>query len=211
MLLPTPCICTKNSVLILLAESFSPSLRCPQSESISSMKMIEGLRSLAMLKSCLIKRSDSPIHLETRSEEEMEKKVPSHSVAQALAKKDLPVPGGPYKRIPLQGWRTSSKSCGNLIGRTTASFNPSLAPSRPETSSQLTLGLSETIADASAPYIFSSSLFSSPPPPPVPAAGFYACAVPPEAGSSGTSSTVFLIYSALCRYCPIFSLYNLTN
>merc|ERR1712079_10039 len=108
--------------------------------------MMEGLRSLAILKSCLMRRSDSPIHLDTRSEEEIEKKVPSHSVAHALARKDLPVPGGPYKRIPLQGCRTSSKSCGNLIGRTTASFRPSFAYSSPETSSQLTFGLSLTIA-----------------------------------------------------------------
>jgi len=66
-------------------------------------KMMEGLRSLAMLNSYLMSRSDSPIHLLTKSEDEIEKKVPSHSVAQALARKDLPVPGGPYKRIPLQG------------------------------------------------------------------------------------------------------------
>jgi len=57
--------------------------------------MIEGLRSLAILKSCLISRSDSPIHLETKSAEEIEKNVPAHSVAHALAKKDFPVPGGP--------------------------------------------------------------------------------------------------------------------
>lgn len=67
------------------------------------MKMIDGLRSLAILKSYLISRSDSPIHLETKSEDEIEKKVPSHSVAQALARNDLPVPGGPYKRIPRHG------------------------------------------------------------------------------------------------------------
>ena len=39
--------------------------------------------------------SDSPIHLETKSEEETEKKVELASVATALAKNDLPVPGGP--------------------------------------------------------------------------------------------------------------------
>ena len=33
----------------------------------------------------------------------IEKKVPSHSVAQALARNDLPVPGGPYSKIPLHG------------------------------------------------------------------------------------------------------------
>jgi hypothetical protein len=48
--------------------------------------MIAGFLSLAILKSCLINLSDSPIHLLTKSEELTEKKVPSHSVAQALAK-----------------------------------------------------------------------------------------------------------------------------
>jgi hypothetical protein len=74
------------------------------------MKMIEGFYSLAILKSCLISFSLSPIHLETKSEELIEKKVPSHSVAQAFARYDLPVPGGPYSKIPRQGLRVSSNN-----------------------------------------------------------------------------------------------------
>ena len=81
--------------MILLVESFSPSERYPHNESISSMKIIEGFFSLANVKSCLINFSDSPIHLLTRSDELIEKKVLSHSVAHAFAKRDLPVPGGP--------------------------------------------------------------------------------------------------------------------
>lgn len=50
--LPTPSICTRSSVLIRREASDSPSPRGPQSASISSMKMIEGLFSRAMLKSC---------------------------------------------------------------------------------------------------------------------------------------------------------------
>lgn len=42
-----PCIWTRNSVFIRLAASLSFSLLDPQRESISSMKMIEGLFSLA--------------------------------------------------------------------------------------------------------------------------------------------------------------------
>lgn len=45
-----PCIWTRNSVLIRRAASLSFSLLEPQRESISSMKMIEGLCSLARLK-----------------------------------------------------------------------------------------------------------------------------------------------------------------
>ena len=45
-------------------------------------------------------------HLETRSDDEIEKKVASTSVATALARCVLPVPGGPYSRIPRQGRRS---------------------------------------------------------------------------------------------------------
>lgn len=46
----------------------------------------------------------SPSHLETRSDEEIEKKVELFaSVATALARYDFPVPGGPNSKIPLHG------------------------------------------------------------------------------------------------------------
>ena len=57
--------------------------------------MRDGFFSLAISNNCLTIFSDSPCHLDTKSDEEMEKKVESHSVAQALARKLLPVPGGP--------------------------------------------------------------------------------------------------------------------
>jgi hypothetical protein len=41
-------------------------------------------------------------------------------VAQAFARKVLPVPGGPYKSIPLQGVRSPTKTYGNFIGNITA-------------------------------------------------------------------------------------------
>lgn len=113
-----PCIWTRNSVLIRRAASLSFSLLEPQSESISSMNMMEGLFSLARLKRVftnlenkanicekILKQhplewlyflwivvymtyfSLSPSHLETRSDEEMEKKVELFaSVATALAR-----------------------------------------------------------------------------------------------------------------------------
>lgn len=81
--------------MILLLDSFSPSVLLPQRESTSSMKIIDGFFSRANSNNYLTSLSDSPCHLLTRSEEETEKKVLSHSVAQAFAKKLLPVPGGP--------------------------------------------------------------------------------------------------------------------
>jgi len=66
--------------------SFWPSLRLPQIESISSMKIIEGLLSLAILNNYATSLSDSPSHLLTKSAELTEKNVPFASVAQALAR-----------------------------------------------------------------------------------------------------------------------------
>ena len=131
--LPTPSICTRNSVLIRRAESFSPSDREPHKESISSMKMIAGVLSRAIsnkLRTRLLvhthtnthtntqgevvplrqgseggqatHRSLSPCHLETRSDEDTEKNVDWASVATALARYDLPVPGGCANRQPGQ-------------------------------------------------------------------------------------------------------------
>jgi hypothetical protein len=48
----------------------------------------------------------SPLHLLTRVEAEMLKKVVRHSVATALASIVFPVPGGPWRRIPRHGLTT---------------------------------------------------------------------------------------------------------
>jgi hypothetical protein len=44
-----------------------------------------------------------------------------------LAKKVLPVPGGPYNKIPFHGFLAPVKIYGNLIGSMTASFKAFLA------------------------------------------------------------------------------------
>jgi hypothetical protein len=58
------------------------------------MNIIVGLASLAIPNNSLINLSDSPTYFDIKSAEETEKNVPSHSVAQALARNVLPVPGG---------------------------------------------------------------------------------------------------------------------
>lgn len=65
-----PFICTKNSVLILLADSLSPSPLDEHKASISSIKIIEGLFSLPSSKSmrtCLKVNASSIISLTFRS------------------------------------------------------------------------------------------------------------------------------------------------
>ena len=110
--LPTPSICTSNSVLIRRDASDSPSPRGPQRASTSSMNMMAGLFSRAMLNNCFTSLqtaivssigihlarisnlvrvgrtylSDSPIHLLTRSLLLTEKNVLFASVATAFAK-----------------------------------------------------------------------------------------------------------------------------
>lgn len=82
----------------------------------------------------------------TKSAELTLKKVDLDSVATALAKKDFPVPGGPYNKIPLQGVLFPVNKCGNFIGKITASFNESFAASNPATSSHLIFGVSVMMA-----------------------------------------------------------------
>jgi hypothetical protein len=94
-----------------------------------------------------------------KSEDDTEKKVPDASVAHAFAKKVFPVPGGPYNKIPFQGLRAPVNIYGNLIGNITASLRAFLAFSKPEISSQETLGFSVTMASDIAPLSLSSSLF----------------------------------------------------
>mmetsp|Transcript_63114 Transcript_63114/g.184555 ORF Transcript_63114/g.184555 Transcript_63114/m.184555 type:complete len:252 (-) Transcript_63114:647-1402(-) len=95
-----PSISTSIWFSVFSRSSFPPPLKPPlprflPTASISSMKMIEGLFSRAISNKLLTSRSLSPIHLETRSDEEMLKNVASASVAQAFARYDFPVPGGP--------------------------------------------------------------------------------------------------------------------
>lgn len=132
--------------------------------------MIDGFFSRAKLKRDLMSFSLSPTYLLIRSEEETEKKVPSASVAHALAKNVFPVPGGPYNKIPFHGFLLPVKIYGNLIGRTTASFREFLAFSRPDTSSHFTLGFSVTMAYEIWPLSSLPSLEFPPlcPPPPPP-------------------------------------------
>eukprot|EP00835_Amoeboradix_gromovi_P005412 NODE_505_length_7533_cov_0.471886.p5 type:complete len:148 gc:universal NODE_505_length_7533_cov_0.471886:2755-2312(-) len=108
---------------------------------------MDGRWSLAIWKRDFTSFSDSPIHFETKSDEDTAKKVEFASVATALARYDLPVPGGPNKRIPFQGCLVPVKRCGNRIGSITASFKLSFAASKPATSSHFTFGFSCNITE----------------------------------------------------------------
>ena len=69
-------------------------------ESISSMKIIDGAFSRAVWNRAFIIFSESPTNFEVISEDVMLKKFAFTMEAQASPSMVLPVPGGPYRRIP---------------------------------------------------------------------------------------------------------------
>lgn len=93
--LETPYIYTKNSVLTHFEDSLSLSDLEDTKESISSINIIEFLCFYAYLNIYFTYFSDSPTYLDIISEALIKKNTASDSVAHALAKKVLPVPGGP--------------------------------------------------------------------------------------------------------------------
>mmetsp|Transcript_16567 Transcript_16567/g.32949 ORF Transcript_16567/g.32949 Transcript_16567/m.32949 type:complete len:331 (+) Transcript_16567:125-1117(+) len=100
-----------------------PSPRLDPMESISSMKMMEGAASRAIMKSSRTIRDPSPMYFCTSSAPLTRMKVQSVWWATARARSVLPVPGGPYSSTPL-GWATPrlSNSSGCLMGSSMTSL-----------------------------------------------------------------------------------------
>ena len=71
--------------------------------SSSSMKIIAGAFSFASSNTSRTSLAPSPMYFLTNSEATILIKVALVSFATAFASKVLPVPGGPYKSIPLGG------------------------------------------------------------------------------------------------------------
>jgi hypothetical protein len=76
----------------------------------------------------------------------LKKVLPSISEAHALAKNVFPVPGGPYNKMPFQGFRDPVNIYGNLKGMITAYFKAYFALVKPATSSHFTSGFSVIMA-----------------------------------------------------------------
>ena len=130
--------------------------------STSSKNTMQGDTCRAFLKISLTCFSDSPTHLLNTSGPFTEMKFASASVATALASIVLPVPDGPYNKIP-RGARMPIllKTSGCFKGHSTASFNSCFAFSSPPTSIHFTFGLSmSTSLIALGRTIFRASLKS---------------------------------------------------
>ena len=82
--------------------------RLGATESSSSKKTTQGRASRARWNTRRTFASDSPIYMFSSSGPLIEKKFSEHEVATALARSVLPVPGGPYSRMPAERKMVSS-------------------------------------------------------------------------------------------------------
>mmetsp|Transcript_85017 Transcript_85017/g.182227 ORF Transcript_85017/g.182227 Transcript_85017/m.182227 type:complete len:206 (-) Transcript_85017:141-758(-) len=129
----------RNSFFTRREDSLSASRRRLSRESISSIKMTDGCRSLAKWKSAFTVFSASPIHFDKTLEALMLKKVAPHSEAIQRARSVFPVPGGPKRRRPRDGRvRAEAKSCGCSRGRINTSSIWSFTKPRPAMSPRTT-------------------------------------------------------------------------
>mmetsp|Transcript_73299 Transcript_73299/g.203313 ORF Transcript_73299/g.203313 Transcript_73299/m.203313 type:complete len:229 (+) Transcript_73299:597-1283(+) len=132
-----PSMLVRNSFLTRREDSLSASRRLLSNESISSMKITEGCRSLANLNKTLTVFSASPIHFESTDEALMLKKVASHSAAIHFASNVFPVPGGPNSSNPRAGFvRVETNNSGCNLGRMSTSSICDFTNSRPAMSSR---------------------------------------------------------------------------
>ena len=102
------------------------------------MKMIDGARLRASSKSLRILAAPSPTNISTKADALWEKKRAPDSPATPFASSVLPVPGGPYRRMPFG---TLAPSCSNRFGslrKSITSCSSAFASVTPATSSRLT-------------------------------------------------------------------------
>ena len=104
LFVPAPSNCTRNSVFSRFIASPSLLDLEDNNESTSSIKMMHGCISRAMLNSARTIFSPSPTHFEVRDDADILKNFASGiSAANAFAKSVFPFPGGPYRSKPFGG------------------------------------------------------------------------------------------------------------
>ena len=145
VLVPKPSISVSNWFNVFSLSSFDPvKLLLPRARpiaSISSIKMMEGDFSLAFLKRSLTLEAPTPTNISTKSEPDKEKNGTFASPATALASRVLPVPGDPINNAPFGIFPPRAVYFFGFFKKSTISCTSSLAPSRPATSSKVTLTL----------------------------------------------------------------------
>mmetsp|Transcript_21046 Transcript_21046/g.31769 ORF Transcript_21046/g.31769 Transcript_21046/m.31769 type:complete len:203 (+) Transcript_21046:1754-2362(+) len=102
------------------------------------MKMIHGAFFFACAKISRTRDAPTPTNISTNSEPEMEMKGTPASPATALAKRVLPVPGGPSRITPRGIRHPFLVYASGCFRKSTTSASSSFAPSQPATSSKVT-------------------------------------------------------------------------
>ena len=143
LLVPKPSISVRSWLRVFSRSSLPPPRlllrpRARPTASISSMKMMQGAFSLAVLKRSRTREAPTPTNISTKSEPASEKKGTCASPATALASSVFPVPGGPTRRAPLGIFPPSWVYLSGFLRKWTISSTSSLASCRPATSLKVT-------------------------------------------------------------------------
>lgn len=121
-----------------------------------------GLDFLAASNTFLNVFSDSPTNLFTIDPADSPKKVHPDYLARALVMNVLPLPGGPYRRMPRGGDRIPSNKSGLFCGMMTASYNiyfKSLIPMISENEFFMSFATSPTTSESTSTFsVFGFSL-----------------------------------------------------
>mmetsp|Transcript_6281 Transcript_6281/g.12773 ORF Transcript_6281/g.12773 Transcript_6281/m.12773 type:complete len:288 (+) Transcript_6281:1137-2000(+) len=135
-----PSISVRSWLSVCSRSSLPPPTPVPRERptaSISSTKMMQGAFSLAFLKRSRTREAPTPTNISTNSEPEMEKNGTPASPAMALARRVLPVPGGPTSSTPLGILAPTAVNFSGRFRNSTTSSKSCLASSTPATSSNL--------------------------------------------------------------------------
>ena len=133
---PKPSISTRSWFRVCSLSSWPPPIpvpRCLATASISSMKIIHGAWRLPSSKRSRTRDAPTPTNISTKSDPEMEKKGTPASPATALARRVLPVPGGPTRITPLGILAPTLVYFWGSFRKSTTSFSSSFSSSRPAT------------------------------------------------------------------------------
>mmetsp|Transcript_9561 Transcript_9561/g.38733 ORF Transcript_9561/g.38733 Transcript_9561/m.38733 type:complete len:314 (+) Transcript_9561:797-1738(+) len=136
-----PSISVSSWLMVCSRSSLPPPMPDPRwrpTASISSMKTMHGALDLAFSKRSRTRDAPTPTKSSTNSEAAQEKKGTPASPATALARRVLPVPGGPTRRHPLGILAPSCVYLSGFLRKSTTSWSSSLAPSTPATSTKVT-------------------------------------------------------------------------
>ncbi|EEQ39250.1 hypothetical protein CLUG_03378 [Clavispora lusitaniae ATCC 42720] len=130
---PSNCVINSNMVRCTSLSPPAPSSkRAPPMASTSSKKMMHAFFVRAISNNSRTIRAPSPTYFWTSSEPMTRINVASVSLATARAQSVLPVPGGPYKRMPLGGSIPNlTNRSGARSGSSTTSRNFSICSLQP--------------------------------------------------------------------------------